>query len=85
MTFEEWKQHNRNWRASGLKQEEYCKNQKISWHVFRDRGRSARKLESSSNFVKVELPKNSESKKLFEIGFCSDGKFFIHLNLEIML
>jgi hypothetical protein len=85
MTIEEWREHDKRWRASGKRQIEYCRVAGISWHVFRLNGTKSRKLESETGFTKIEVPTQIINKKFLEVGISSNGKLYVNFNLEIVL
>jgi hypothetical protein len=85
MTLTEWREHDKNWRKSGMNQIDYCKRNKISHHVFKERGTKARKLEAKNEFVKLDFTKREKNRSIFEIGISSDWKIFINFNLEILI
>ena len=66
MTEEKWREHFKNWKASGLSQADYCRENGISQHSFtywRTKLGAAPKKQSSS-FIEIRRP---ESVQGFEL------------------
>ena len=85
MTHQDWHEHNKKWKASGKRQDIYCKEAGISIYTFQYIGTKVRKLENETGFKKIELPNKFSNKKFLELGITSEGNIYVNLNLELVL